>query len=174
MPNTVAKTVYDYQERGLEFRVNDQVAIPGSRSPAPHGRVVAVWPAIGMIDVEFPDGQKRLAVEDVVRLNESGHVEAPKVAAVEAENSPSASRVANAFVKQALYWAAVDRKYRATQSEQDAQAYTCPTHKDITLRKTNYKRENGKSVHLLACPECMFLIKVRDIDGCHLNDTEVV
>ena len=74
-------------------------------------------------------------------------------------------RVAEAWVKKALYWASSDRKYRATDDECSSGSYTCPRCKQESLRKAVYKRRGGVSEKLLGCPKCLFLIKREDIIG---------
>lgn len=61
-------TTYDYQARGREFSVNDLVH-PVGAGAMDIGRVSAVWPGIGMVQVEFSYGSRQYPVEDVERLN---------------------------------------------------------------------------------------------------------
>jgi hypothetical protein len=67
--------------------------------------------------------------------------------------------------KTAAYWAATDRKYRATRQELDSKQLTCPKCKDTALRKTTYKMEGGQRMRLLACPQCLHLVKQTDVLG---------
>ena len=199
-----ATTFLDYQQRATEFKVGDQVVPLGAQAEWA-GRVVAVFPAIGMVDVEFSNGNKRYPVEDVQRLQPgqpvispmtdsvpggSGTVEVPNgpheklnvpstprpvVQVSDAEEAQilhdmatrtaSHIRVAQAWVKRALYWNGADRKYRATQSELDGKVYYCPRCKDTLLKKAIYKRTEGKSERLYGCPECLFLIRRSDVMG---------
>ena len=46
----------NYQQRAVEFQVGDSI-VPFGVPAEKAGRVVAVYPAIGMVDVEFPSGQ---------------------------------------------------------------------------------------------------------------------
>lgn len=161
----------DHQTRALEYKVGDYVSQVGGNA-LPTGRVVEVWPAIGMVDVEWPTGNQRHPVEELQLLDRSESVaiapetdSRPSTDMVRPGRGASASRVAHAFVKKALYWAGKDRKYRATQLEQSDGCYSCPRCKDIPLRKTNYKRIEGRSVRLLACPACLFVIRTKDIFG---------
>ena len=154
----------NYQALAAEFRVNDRV-VPYGTIPDFAGRVVAVWPAIGMIDVEFPMGTKRYPVEEMLRLDDDGNPDPPHTnyipggaGTVSVPGGPTASRVANAFVKQALYWAAKDRQYRATTQELTAGTYNCPKCKKAALRKAIYRRVQGQSEHLYGCPSCLFLV----------------
>lgn len=139
------------------------------------GRVVAVWDAIGMVDVEYPNGTKRHPVEELQRTlgteADAPHTENVPAGAgtVRVPGGPakeaSTRRVAEAFVKQALYWASKDRKYKARTDEIEAGSYTCPKCKAGTLRNAVYKRAEGRSERLMGCPECLFLIKRCDIIG---------
>ena len=191
---TVAKSkkaaYVDYQQRASEFAVGDIVYPFFRGNPGMNGRVMAVYPAIGMIDVEWPHGSERLPVEDVQQyFNQAGDFNPPNVdhdnipggaAKVPVSGGPVkpreqnplkkrgsdiAERVAMAHVKQALYWASRDRKYRATMEEVETGNYKCPRCKDFFMRPASYKRESGASVRLLACPECLFLIKPCDIEN---------
>ena len=176
MPNRTAYV--DYQQRATEFSVGDSV-FPYWGSPDQSGRVVDVFPAIGMADVEFPHGNKRYPVEELQRHDhtltqepdpENNNVPGgrgtvsvpggPKTASLTA-----AERVAHAYVKKSLYWAAKDRHYRAPQAEIDSGNFNCPKCKDVPLRPANYKRTDGVSERLMGCPTCLFLIKRCDIIG---------
>lgn len=173
----------DYQRRAKDFQVGDIVYpfILGDDNLC--GRVQAVWPAIGMVDVEWPTGSERVPVEDLQRYEAKDYIPP----AVGDDNIPggagtvgvaggptrlphtssdqSVERVARAFVKKALYWAATDRQYRATRGELDGRSYTCPRCKGAPLRRAVYKRRSGQSVPLLGCGKCLFLIKKEDIVG---------
>jgi len=165
----------DYQALATEFHVGDRVVPYGAvRDFA--GRVVAVWPAIGMVDVVFPHGTKRYPVEELLRMDEDaepnppvhpyvpggvGTVSVPGGPAPRSPqpDSPLVGRVAQAFVKQALYWAAADRRYRATAEELDSGHYHCPKCKKAALRRAIYRRMKGHSERLYGCPSCLFLIE---------------
>jgi len=163
--------IVDWQQRAREFSVGDKV-YPFGGDAYLSGRVVEVFPAIGMAEVEFPNGSKRMPVEDLQKHEE-------EVVPPQTENVPggagsvsvpggpgkAAQRVAEAFVKKALYWAAKDRQYRATSMESQGGRFTCPRCKEETLRKAVYKRAEGVSERLLGCPRCLFLIKRSDIMG---------
>ncbi len=180
----------DYQQRASEFSVGDSVYY--SMDGQNHiGGVTAVYPAIGMIDVEYPDGSVRLPVEDVTRYESkdvippalehdnvpggAGTVRVPGgpvPRAARAELERHANRVAQAWVKKSLYWAGKDRKYKATSAEIASGRFSCPKCKNhvdedepVYLRPANYKRSEGVSERLLGCPECLFLIKRCDIIG---------
>lgn len=176
-----AQNYVNYQERASEFAVGD-VVVPFGYWPGVSGRVVALWPAIGMADVQFTGGTKRYPVEELQRIDAKGDANPPRTESVPGgkgtvpvpTTSPPqrddldalASRVAHGFVRNALYWSAPGRKYRLTRSEQDAGCYKCPKcGDDAQLRRTVYKRMNGVSERLLGCPTCLFLIKEGDILG---------
>lgn len=174
----------DYQALAAEFRVGDRV-IPYGASRDLAGRVVAVWPGIGMVDVEFPQGAKRYGVEELQRLNHEGEPNPPHdgyvpggagtvsvpggpVAQAQVQHKPSpvsVDRVAHAFVKQALYWAAADRRYKATAEELESGHYNCPKCKKAALKRAIYRRMKGKSERLYGCPSCLFLIERDSILG---------
>jgi hypothetical protein len=190
MTNARKTSAYvDYQQRASEFAVGDLVYPFASGNPALNGRVMAVYPAIGMIDVEWPHGSERVPVEDVQQyFNQAGDYNPPSVGH---DNIPGGAkkvsvpggpvppidqkpptkranlveRVAKAYVKRALYWAAADRKYRASQEELDTGNFRCRMCKDVFMRPASYKRESGQSVKLLACPQCLFLLKPCDIEN---------
>lgn len=88
----------------------------------------------------FPDGSIKQAISTVYK---------------------SAEEWGNRF---SLYWAAPDRQYKATRGETGCGTYTCP-HDKSPLKKSNYKRREGKSVNLLVCPSCLFVVKQNDIIG---------
>jgi hypothetical protein len=158
----------DYQRRAVEFHVGD-IVFPYGESDDASGRVLAVYPGIGMVDVEFPTGTVRCPVEDLQR-NSINDVQGPSTENLPAgdglppdgkrasENIGICQRVARRYAKKALYWAEKDRKYRATKSECDSGQINCPKCKEAILRKAIYKREDGMSDHLLGCPSCLFLV----------------
>lgn len=158
----------DYQTRAEEFAFGDMVESLSSLGI--FGRVTAVYPAIGMVDVEWPTGNTREPVESLQRFIEGDDATPPRT-----QNTPggvgkhtkgaSVRRVAEAFVKKALYWAAPDRHYRATKEECDSEQFTCPKCKKAILKPASYQRANGASEKLFACPKCLFLIKRCDIIG---------
>ena len=204
MTRKTAENNVNYQARAAEFRVDDLV-VPYGYQNEMSGRVTAVWPGIGMIDVETPTGNKRYPVEELQLLNEwrdaippvtnsvpggqptvsvpggpyppitdeqrnNADPESPQgVPNLPSDRDPSTQRVAEAFVKQALYWHQADRQFRASREEIATGHYKCPTCKsrgaDSTLRPAVYKRSGGISEKLLGCPECLFLVKKADIVG---------
>jgi hypothetical protein len=179
-----ANTNVDWQQRATEFSVGERV-MPFGYSDDMAGRVVAVFPAIGMVDVEFPMGNKRLPVEDLQRLDDSGvsipphsgdtvpagagTVSVPGGPYPKSASGESIGRVARAFVKQSLYWGARDRKYRATKSEIESGHYGCPKCRaqgiESVMQPANYKRREGISEKLMGCGTCLFLIKKLDIEN---------
>lgn len=176
-----ATTYADYQERALEFSVGDAV-VPYYNNVERAGRVTAVYPAIGMVDVEFPHGNKRYPVEEITKLfSDRTWVDSPlsdsapgSSGTVSVPGGPyppiitnqvvqkMASRVAQAFVKKSLYWAQADRQYRATREEKALEHFKCPKC-DVGLKPAIYKRRGGTSEKLFGCPSCLFLIKRDDI-----------
>lgn len=150
----VAENYVDYQERSLEFAPGDHVTVYG-QSKDVAGRVLAVYPAIGMADVEFPLGARRYPVEELQRLVD-GDVDPPRTNSLPA--------------KIALYWIQRDRKYRGNSSETRSGKYCCPKcrRKGVhsILRPATYKRRDGHNEKLLGCPTCLFLVKKSDIINC--------
>ena len=63
-----ADNFVDFQARAREFSVGDSV-FPFGMFESQAGRVTAVWPAIGMVDVEFPTGERRFPAEELLRAN---------------------------------------------------------------------------------------------------------
>jgi len=176
-----SRTAYvDYQQRAKEFSVGAEVYPFLSGNHENCGRVQAVWPAIGMVDVEWPHGSERRPVEELALRDgdklippEVGHDNVPGGAGnvgvpggPQESRTASIRRVAEAHIKRALYWGSKDRKYRATRGELDSGHYACPKCKEGRLQKAVYKRAEGQSDRLMGCPDCMFLIKRADIMGC--------
>lgn len=192
--NRFAENHVNYQERAAEFSPGD-VVVPYGVSKDMSGRVTAVWPGIGMVDVEFPMGNKRYPVEDLQRVDADDAGVVPPfsnstpggVPVVEVSGGPvallpksqtreaNAQRVAEAFVKRALYWSGADRQYSATKEEQATKVYFCPKCRaqgvESQLRHANYKRRGGVSERLLGCGICLFLIKKSDIPNCPDHQT---
>lgn len=160
----------NYQERARAFSVGD-VVFPYGTFVDQGGRVTAVWPAIGMVDVEFPSGNRRYPVEDLQRVGDDGNTSPPDTNSVpggqptvSVPGGPSESRVAAAYEKKALYWAGRDRKYRMTTPEITNGCPDCPKcGQGSPLKRAIYKRRDGSSERLMGCPGCMFLIKDADI-----------
>ncbi len=74
----------DYQQRASEFAVDDLVYLFATGDQNLMARVTAVWPAIGMVDVEWPHGSQRLPVEDLMKFH--GNYDPPRT-----ENIPGGS-----------------------------------------------------------------------------------
>ena len=149
-----AQNNVNYQTRAREFSIGD-VVVPYGLWNSQSGRITAVYPAIGMADVEFPIGNKRVPVE-VLMIQSDADVAPPYTNSVVAKTA-SAKRVV------ALYWADKDRKYRATRSECEQKSVSCPRCPGSPMRKSTFTRAEGASEHLLGCPKCMFLIRFEDI-----------
>lgn len=175
------RTAYvDYQTRAHDFKVGDKV-VPAGMDMTHAGRVVEVWAAIGMVEVEYPSGSRRVPVEALQRLSDTSPVEPPLTenvpggsGGVDVSSGPpvekptlgkeAADRVAARYVK-SLYWKSVGRKYQPTKAEQASGKYSCPRC-STTMKKAIYKRQEGQSFRLFACPACHFLLKDTDIIGC--------
>ena len=149
-----AENNVDYQRRAKEFFIGDRV-IPYGLFDSQSGRVTAVYPAIGMVDVEFPIGNKRIPVEVLTRFNETSPLP-PRTDSAPAAKHASARRVA-------MYWTDKNRKYKATKEEVEAKTVYCPKCSVTKMEKTVYSRDGGASEHLLGCPSCLFLIRFEDI-----------
>ena len=167
------RSTYDYQSRADNFQVGMRV-FPfylGNANKA--GIVRAVFPAIGMVDVQFPHGTSRYPVEDLV-VDTSGDVQN---LANEPDSVPgglgtvpvsggtygnkTARNIASRYMsKSAIYWKGIGRKYRQRRDEVSP---CCPRCKEVELKNTTYKRRDGMSERLLGCPSCLFLIKHEDL-----------
>ena len=237
----------DYWTLTKDYTAGDTVQkfMPGRSALSPYvGRVTAVMPGIGFLDVQWPFGNERVSPEELVRVNpdiqlytppsltpsyypglDAGpaakiahqtngepmwgafhphfHRELAKVfhkgaSSVEAYDRMwhqfrQASdgvlraevskfyRVASNFVtmllsehatKTAAYWATKDRKYRATKPELVSKSVGCPKCKQAQMRRATYKMEGGVKARLLACPNCMYLVKQSDILDATGNSVE--
>jgi hypothetical protein len=168
-----ASAYTDWQERASEFQVGDG-AFPKGEGSDTAGTVVAVYPAIGMVDVQHIDGTMRYPAEELHRwkdgkvvLPELEHDSVPGgVGQVSVPGGPGEKLAADPS-KVALYWKEKDRQYHATRGECDSGALGCPKCKEPGLKKAIYKRREGASERLWGCPNCMFLIKDLDI---HLHE----
>jgi hypothetical protein len=169
----------DYQALATGYTVGD-LAVPYGAARDYAGRVVAVWPAIGMVDLQFPEGTKRYPVEALQRFDKGpvfsedydsvpggagtvpvsqGPFEQGEPLVRKRPDPKVVSRVATAFVKQSLYWGARDRRYRCTHEEMASGQFNCPKCHQAPLRKVIYRRESGRSEKLFCCPSCLFLIE---------------
>ena len=150
-----AENNVNYQTRALEFHVGD-VVVPYGLLDSQAGRVTAVWPGIGMVDVEAALGSKRYPVESLTLMRDS-NPNPPHTDSIPGSRNASAEKVA-------LYWADKDRKYRLKKYEIAQQQVMCPRCcPEVPMKKASYVREGGVSEHLLGCPGCMFLIRFEDI-----------
>lgn len=155
----------NYQSRAKSIRVND-VVVPVGMLDTQSGRVTAVYPAIGMADVEMLSGNTRYPVEELQVFNDDGAVVPIGAVSIDTEDEhkvvatmevPSAKRVA-------MYWADRDRKYKMTKAEHECGKPSCPRCKDApALKRCVFRRTEGQSERLLGCPQCMFLIHDTDI-----------
>lgn len=129
------------------------------------GRVVAVYPGIGMLDLETTRGVMRYPVEEIQKWNpDNGTIIPPSTATV--PGGVPTTPVTASSKRVALYWAGKDRKYRMCKEEISNSKPCCPKcGPDFPLQKTTYKRRGGKSESLLGCKGCLFLIKQDDIIG---------
>ena len=159
-----ASAYTNYQELAGEYAVGDTV-IPIGHGPEAEGTVVALYPAIGMVDVQTSVGAKRFPVEDLQRLKP----DAASLESLDTNSVPGGAGSVPASPKQAspekvaLYWKTRDRQYHATREECSSGNYGCPKCKESQLKPAIYKRREGASERLFACPNCMFLIKNLDI-----------
>lgn len=126
----------------------------GKMAPGDYfGTVLAVYPKLGCLDVEWPLGVQREFPEDLLIINSDKAWTKP--------HTSSARKLANIANKVSLYWNERGRKYRKTKSETNISEMKCPKCGNLGLKKTRYKHMSD----LYGCPECMFLIKRDDIIG---------
>ncbi len=81
MATKQSNTYVNYQERATEFAVGDPV-VPFGVGMESLGAVTAVWPAIGMVDVEFPHGNRRYPVEELQRVRKDAPIVEPQTDSV--------------------------------------------------------------------------------------------
>lgn len=161
IPMKRKSTLYlNYQELARTFQVGMRVHPFLAGKEQHSGVVVAVFPAIGMVDVQFPHGSSRYPVEDL-KIVENAPIE--RVTTDTVPGGLGVVPVSSGISKKAIYWAGADRQYRMSKKENGVP--NCPRCRDIQLKKTVYKRVGGKSERLLCCPHCLFLIKPTDILG---------
>lgn len=77
MPTRKRATYVNPQQRATEFQVGQSVTHWG-HSIEESGRVTAVWPAIGQVDVQFAWGNIRVPVEDLQIIADNTWVVTPK------------------------------------------------------------------------------------------------
>jgi len=162
MTRKVAENFVNYQERANQFTVGDTVTVYGYRKDFA-GRVTGVYPGIGMVDVEFPQGNKRYPVEQLQLFSSNGNVEPPLT---------QSGRVAMTK-RVALYWADKNRQYRMNKNEISSGKAYCPRcGQDHLLSPTNYKMRDGVRERLLGCGNCLFLVKDLDILNSPFKETD--
>ena len=112
-------TVYiDYQERAKSFKKDMRVYTFWEGNSSQPGVVVAVYPAIGMVDVRYPHGTKRHPVEELIidTSNDTKILDKDDSlhggSGVTPVTTKLAKRVASRHVKKAIYWVERGRKYR--------------------------------------------------------------
>jgi hypothetical protein len=161
----------DYQRRSQAFELGMRVYPFLGGNPSRSGVVIAIFPAIGMVDVQFPHGSQRYPVEDLVvdtsgdylNIYQDDQDTVPGGVGIVPVTSRAvkkqASRVASKYMKRAIYWYKKDRTYRQCRDEEKPCCPKCKT----PLGNTVYKRRGGKSEKLLACYTCLFIIKPSDI-----------
>ena len=121
------------------------------------GVVLAVYPKLNALDVEWPLGVDREAAEDLMIVNASEIWTEPHTSSIE--------RIASTY-KKALYWNEKGRKYRKSKGEIEDGQMKCPKCKALGMRKARYKHQSD----LYSCSGCGFLVKEEDIyDGDILN-----
>ena len=170
----------NFQARAEAFKVGDHVFPTLTGNPANGGTVVAVWPAIGMVDVSYPQGVARYPVEDLLidrgtTIDTIADIQddsvpggthtVPVSGGPGPENFDSTHRVASTYVKQAVYWASKGRMYKPTKTELETGQLCCPRCDEEYLRKTIYMMENGARTKMFVCPSCLFLVRRDDIIG---------
>lgn len=230
----------DYWKLTKDYAPGDWVQkfIPGRSEMSPYvGRVTAVMPGIGFVDIQWPFGNERVSPEELLKVNPAFARFLPptlnfsyypgqdteKVARVEgvplwrtavelpvgfhkelaklfhsgktaiqsydilwhqyrqandealrdevskfyrvAHNLVASFLLEEARKKDAAYWAAPDRKYRATKDELSSKKLGCPKCKKGPMRRATYKMEAGQKMKLFACPHCLHLVKQSDFLG---------
>ncbi len=120
------------------------------------GRLLAVYPATGMADVQWPHGIQRISVEEIQLVSRNL---TPTIS-----ESMSPVQKVMPIQKQAIYWAAPDRKYRANGDERSSGHYACPRCGKRMLGAT-HRRQGGANMRILACWKCKFLVDPCDIEG---------
>lgn len=180
------RSFMDYQSRAYSFQIGDTVSPLIGRGAPFKGTVIAVYPAIGQIDVQLPYGTQRFSVEDVIPDGDSsdealydifqdavpggvGTVRVPggpppEIIYEKSMGSSKTARIVDRFIKRSMYWNGIDRQYKATRNELASGSFGCPKCKNH-MSSAVYKRREGLSSKLLCCPSCSFVIKFDDIQG---------
>lgn len=159
-------TYQDYQKRSKDFKVGMKVYYFWEGNSSQPGVVVAVYPSIGMVDVEYPHGSQRIPIEELI-IVDSGDTKSLPESTVPGGTGvvPVSTRVANNYLKKAIYWRNINRRYKLCKGE-DPNKPNCPKCK-TQMGKTVYKRRDSQSERLFACPSCLFVIKSSDIEGAN-------
>lgn len=158
-------TIPNYQVIARSFKPGMKVYPYYGGSSDMAGTVLAVFPAIGMVDVQFPHGSSRYPVEDLV-INTDADIKPSHTNTVPGGLSTVPVSSGQGMSKKAIYWADKDRKYRMCRKEPQPSCPRCPD--SVSLKKVIYKRNEGRSERLLCCPDCLFLIKTSDILGFNI------
>lgn len=167
----------DLRDATLRFRVGDLVSPLWARSGNFTGVVVGVYPALWCVEVDWGLWREKISADELRPANKTQNPPiqtgaSPSGAATELRKI--ATRVADrAFARlsphlqqrSALYWAAPDRKYRATRGEVGEGCYSCPRC-GKKLRRVTIRTKDRAHQKILACWGCEFLVDPTDI----LND----
>jgi hypothetical protein len=170
-PMNKKSTVYvNYQQRAKAFKRGMRVYTFWEGNSAQPGVVVAVYPSIGMVDVQYPNGSQRVPVEELI-VDTSGDVEVlsdsdvnvPGGVGTTPVTTKLAKSIARKHMKKAIYWTEAGRQYRLCKGE-DPSKPNCPKCK-TPMGRTPYKRRDGRSERVFACRGCLFIIKADDVKG---------
>lgn len=170
----------NYQARAHEFHVGDIVRTFLDSADS-EGRVIAVFPAIGMADIQWSSTSFRHPVEDLQIVNpgearfvapkhetlpggtKKGPVSegvgspsteiytTPNVEPVVVVNKNIAGKVAKAYVIKSLY-----------QNREACSGSVCPKCRKA-LRKGSFNHL-GKTTRIAACADCLFFVRERDLN----------
>lgn len=125
------------------------------------GRLLGVYPATGMVDIQWPHGIQRVSAEEIQLVSRDARP------TLEEEAGPVQKVVPiqrQAGAKTAIYWAAPDRKYRASGSERSSGRFGCPKCGKKLVGAT-HRKQGGQAMRILACWKCQFLVDPCDIEG---------
>lgn len=150
----------DLRDATRRFRVGDLVSPLWSRSGNFTGIVRAVYPALWRVDVDWGIWLERISPDEIRLANLTQ--QAPAQTAVSPSSEASKARVIVGGQRSGIYWAAPDRKYRATRGEVEAGLYGCPRCGTGLSRATVRKRD-GLHEKILACWDCQFLVDPADV-----------
>lgn len=159
----------DLRDATRRFRVGDLVTPLWARSGNFTGVVRAVHPALWRVDVDWGIWLERISPDEIRLANQIQN--GPVQTAVSPSSAASEARMIvgrlcrRELSRRGIYWAAPDRKYRATRGEVDGGSYGCPRCGEGLVRATVRKRD-GRHEKILACWGCEFLVDPADV----LND----